>query len=164
MAKHKNKSADGFTGTRILLQQSQWPFGIACWYGLRRISGKNEENYLNGIRNYKPVICITGDGDAIFGNFTSALWSVKHYNLGVVYIILNNGSWAVEWPYFENTIERIVAEKHDHQFIDLDSPRISYSKWLRHLAFHHMMLEHSKSLILHLKMPLMVQEGVSLQL
>ncbi|KPV46306.1 MULTISPECIES: thiamine pyrophosphate-binding protein [Acidiplasma] len=100
------------------------PVGMA--YGA--FLAKNEENYLNGIRNYKPVICITGDGDAIFGNFTSALWSVKHYNLGVVYIILNNGSWAVEWPYFENTIERIVAEKHDHQFIDLDSPRISYSK------------------------------------
>ncbi len=99
------------------------PVGMA--YGV--FLALNEDNYLNGIKNYKPVVCITGDGDAVFGNFSSTLWSVKHYHLGVIYVILNNGSWAVEWPYFENTVENVVSNKHDHQFIDLDEPRISYA-------------------------------------
>ncbi len=99
------------------------PVGMA--YGI--FLAKNEENYLKGIRDYKPTVCVTGDGDSIFGNLTSVLWSVKHYHLGVIYIILNNGSWAVEWPYFENTSQRYVANMHDREFIDLDEPRINFA-------------------------------------
>lgn len=99
------------------------PVGMA--YGV--FIAKNEENYLKHIKDYKPVVCITGDGDAIFGNVTSALWSVKHYGLGVIYIIMNNGSWAIEWPYFENTTEKYIANSKDLEFIDLDNPRIDFS-------------------------------------
>ncbi len=99
------------------------PVGMA--YGA--FLARNEENYLSGIRNYKPVVCITGDGDAIFGNVTSALWSVKHYGLGVIYIILNNGSWAIEWPYFENTTEKYIKNSKDTEFIDIDNPRIDFA-------------------------------------
>ncbi len=99
------------------------PVGMA--YGT--FLARNEEEYLSGVKNYKPVVCITGDGDAIFGNITSALWSVKHYGLGVIYIILNNGSWAIEWPYFENTTEKYIKNSKDTQFIDLDNPRIDFA-------------------------------------
>ncbi|MEM0140141.1 MAG: thiamine pyrophosphate-binding protein [Ferroplasma sp.] len=99
------------------------PDGMA--YGV--FLARNEANYLNGKGNYDPVVCITGDGDAIFGNITSAFWTVKHYHLGVIYIIMNNGSWAIEWPYFENTTEKFVKNSKDLEFIDIDNPRIDFS-------------------------------------
>jgi thiamine pyrophosphate-dependent acetolactate synthase large subunit-like protein len=99
------------------------PVGMA--YGA--FIARNEENYLKQIGNYKPVVCLTGDGDAIFGNITSALWSVKHYGLGVIYIIINNGSWAIEWPYFENTTQKYIKNSKDTQFIDIDAPRMDFA-------------------------------------
>ncbi len=98
------------------------PIGMA--YGV--FLARNENKYLTGTGNYEPVVCITGDGDAIFGNVTSAFWSVKHYHLGVIYIIINNGSWAIEWPYFENTTEKYTSRSKDLEFIDLDNPRIDF--------------------------------------
>jgi thiamine pyrophosphate-dependent acetolactate synthase large subunit-like protein len=99
------------------------PVGMA--YGT--FIARNENNYLGKIGNYKPVVCLTGDGDAVFGNITSALWSVKHYGLGVIYIIINNGSWAIEWPYFENTTEKYIKNSKDTEFIDIDSPRMDFA-------------------------------------
>ncbi len=99
------------------------PVGMA--YGA--FIARNEENYIHRIQDYKPVVCITGDGDSIFGNITSALWSVKHYGLGVIYMIVNNGSWAIEWPYFENTTEKYIKNSKDTEFIDIDKPRIDFA-------------------------------------
>ncbi|WP_337860159.1 thiamine pyrophosphate-binding protein [Ferroplasma sp.] len=99
------------------------PIGMA--YGA--FLAKNEEKYIKKAGNYNPVVCITGDGDAVFGNITSALWSVKHYGLGVIYIILNNGSWAIEWPYFDNTTQKYVKNSKDAEFIDIDNPRMNFA-------------------------------------
>lgn len=99
------------------------PVGMA--YGT--FLARNEENYLHRVQNYKPVVCLTGDGDTIFGNITSALWSVKHYGLGVIYIIMNNGAWAIEWPYFENTSQKYIKDLKDTEFIDIDAPRIDFA-------------------------------------
>ncbi len=99
------------------------PAGMA--YGV--FIARNEENYLNNVKDYKPAVCLTGDGDAIFGNITSALWSAKHYGLGVIYMIINNGSWAIEWPYFENTTQKYIEHLKDTEFIDIDRPRIDFA-------------------------------------
>ena len=62
---------------------------------------QDKGNYLAGRISdgeQKVTICTTGDGDAIFGNLSSALWTCSHYGLGVVYVILNNACWGIEWP------------------------------------------------------------------
>ena len=52
---------------------------------------------------------------------------MKHYGLGVIYIIINNGSWAIEWPYFENTTQKYIKNSKDTQFIDIDAPRMDFA-------------------------------------
>ena len=76
--------------------------------------------------NRKIVICTIGDGEAIFGNIESVLWSIKHYNLPIIYIILNNGSWGVEWPFFTRSTKKYALNNKDTQFVDLDKPRFDF--------------------------------------
>ncbi len=73
------------------------------------------------------VICTTGDGDAIFGNLPSALWTCSHYGLGVIYIILNNACWGIEWPPIEKATEHWAKNAKDYEFLDLDAPRIDFT-------------------------------------
>lgn len=75
-----------------------------------------------------PIICTTGDGDAIFGNIDSALWSCSHYGLGVVYVIMNNEFWQAEYPPFEKTKYRRAISADDFEFMDLRDPSIEFSK------------------------------------
>jgi acetolactate synthase-1/2/3 large subunit len=79
----------------------------------------------------RVVVCTTGDGDAIFGNIDSALWTCSHYGIGVVYIILNNACWGVEWPPIERSPMHWAAKANDFEFIDLDRPRIDFAKIAR---------------------------------
>ena len=73
------------------------------------------------------AICTTGDGDAIFGNLPSALWTCSHYGLGVVYIIMNNACWGIEWPPIEKASEHWASNAKDYEFLDLDKPRIDFT-------------------------------------
>jgi thiamine pyrophosphate-dependent acetolactate synthase large subunit-like protein len=79
----------------------------------------------------KPVICTTGDGDAIFGNIPSALWTCSHYGIGVAYLILNNACWGIEWPPIENSTKHWAKNADDFEFLDLDKPRISFENIAR---------------------------------
>ncbi len=79
----------------------------------------------------RPVICTTGDGDAIFGNIASALWTCSHYGIGVLYIILNNSCWGIEWPPIEKAPEKWAKNAGDFEFLDLDNPSISFSEIAR---------------------------------
>jgi thiamine pyrophosphate-dependent acetolactate synthase large subunit-like protein len=74
----------------------------------------------------KVTICTTGDGDAIFGNISSALWTCSHYGIGVVYVILNNACWGIEWPPIEMATEHWAKAAGDFEFLDLENPRIDY--------------------------------------
>lgn len=74
------------------------------------------------------TVCTLGDGEAVFGNLDSALWTVSHYRIPVIYIVLNNGAWGIEWPPFERTPLRLAASAGDFEFVDLDRPRIDFSK------------------------------------
>lgn len=76
----------------------------------------------------KTVICTLGDGDAIFGNLDSALWTCSHYGIRVLYLILNNACWGIEWPPFEHTPEQWAKNAGDYEFLDLDNPRVDFSK------------------------------------
>jgi benzoylformate decarboxylase len=60
----------------------------------------------------RPVVAVVGDGSAIYG--IQALWSAAHYGVGVLYVILSNGGYAImdrlaerierpaPWPSFED--------------------------------------------------------------
>ncbi len=74
----------------------------------------------------KIVICTTGDGDAIFGNIDSALWTCAHYGIGVLYVILNNSCWAAEWHPIEDSSQHWARDSGDFEFLDLDKPNIDF--------------------------------------
>jgi acetolactate synthase-1/2/3 large subunit len=82
------------------------------------------------------VICTLGDGEAMFGNIGSALWTVSHYGLPVVYVVLNNACWAVEWPPIERSPQHWAKLSSDFEFIDLDQPRIGFSKMAEAFGVH----------------------------
>jgi len=59
----------------------------------------------------RPVVAVLGDGSAIYA--IQGLWSAAHYHLGVLFVVLSNGRYAVmdrlaekqggtaPWPAFE---------------------------------------------------------------
>lgn len=77
------------------------------------------------------VLCTTGDGDAIFGNIDSALWTCAHYGIGVLYVILNNACWAAEWLPIANSTKHWARDSGDFEFLDLENPKIDFSSIAR---------------------------------
>jgi len=94
-------------------------------YALGRISGGN-----------RVAVCTLGDGEAMFGNIGSALWTVSHYAIPVVYVVLNNASWAVEWPPIEHSPQQWAKQAGDYEFLDLDAPRIGFAKLAEAFSVH----------------------------
>jgi benzoylformate decarboxylase len=59
----------------------------------------------------RPVVAVVGDGSALYG--IQALWSAAYYRVGVLFVILSNGGYAImdrlaerrgaagPWPGFE---------------------------------------------------------------
>jgi thiamine pyrophosphate-dependent acetolactate synthase large subunit-like protein len=82
------------------------------------------------------VVCTTGDGDAVFGNIDSALWTCSHYGLGVLYIILNNAAWGIEWPPIARSSQQWAKRASDFEFVDLDNPRIDFAHLARAYNVH----------------------------
>jgi len=41
----------------------------------------------------RPVVAVVGDGSSLYG--IQALWSAAHERLGVLYVILSNGGYAI---------------------------------------------------------------------
>jgi benzoylformate decarboxylase len=41
----------------------------------------------------RPVVAVVGDGSSIYG--IQGLWSAAHYRIGVLYVILSNGGYAI---------------------------------------------------------------------
>jgi benzoylformate decarboxylase len=66
----------------------------------------------------RPVVAVVGDGSAMYG--IQALWSAAHYRVGVVFVILSNGGYAImdrlverhgskgPWPGFDVDIAGIA--------------------------------------------------------
>ena len=68
----------------------------------------------------RPVVAITGDGSALYG--IQALWTAAHYRVGVLFVVLSNGRYAImdhlaeqrghpgPWPAFEEVSVSAVAQ------------------------------------------------------
>jgi benzoylformate decarboxylase len=41
----------------------------------------------------RPVVAVVGDGSSLYG--IQALWTASHYGVGVLYVILSNGGYAI---------------------------------------------------------------------
>jgi benzoylformate decarboxylase len=52
----------------------------------------------------RPVVAVVGDGSSIYG--IQALWSAAHYRVGVLFVILSNGGYAIMDRLAERTGER----------------------------------------------------------
>ena len=67
----------------------------------------------------RPVVAVVGDGSAVYG--IQALWSAAHYRVGVLYVILSNGGYAImdrlaervgraaPWPSFDEVEVAAIA-------------------------------------------------------
>ncbi len=73
----------------------------------------------------RPVICLSGDGSAMYSNQT--LWTAAKYNVGVVFLIANNGAYHI-------LKGRVLAldgkAKEFHRFVgmDLTEPDLDFIK------------------------------------
>jgi benzoylformate decarboxylase len=87
----------------------------------------------------RPVVAVVGDGSSIYG--IQALWSAAHYGVGVLFVILSNGGYAImdrlaerhelppPWPGFDVDLAQVARgfgcearriEEHDDLVAALD--------------------------------------------
>jgi benzoylformate decarboxylase len=87
----------------------------------------------------RPVVAVVGDGSSIYG--VQALWSAAHYRVGVLFVILSNGGYAImdrlaerverepPWPSFDVDVAALARafgcparriSTHDQLLRDLD--------------------------------------------
>jgi benzoylformate decarboxylase len=87
----------------------------------------------------RPVVAVVGDGSSLYT--VQALWSAAYYRVGVLFVVLNNGGYAVmdrlaeqhgssgPWPSFDIEISALAQtfgsegrriEKHDELLAALD--------------------------------------------
>jgi thiamine pyrophosphate-dependent acetolactate synthase large subunit-like protein len=80
----------------------------------------------------RPVVAVVGDGSSIYG--IQALWSAAHYKVGVLFVILSNGGYAImdrlaerqggvaPWPSFDVDVAALAREEARHPRHRLASP------------------------------------------
>ena len=83
-------------------------FGLPAAIGVRMASPR------------RPVVAVVGDGSSLYG--IQALWSAAHYKVGVLFLVLANGRYAImdrlaeqaggkpPWPAFEEVSVAALAE------------------------------------------------------
>jgi benzoylformate decarboxylase len=62
----------------------------------------------------RPVVAVVGDGSSLYG--IQALWSASNYNVGVLFVILSNGGYAI----MDRLAERAGGAPPWPQFDDVD--------------------------------------------
>jgi benzoylformate decarboxylase len=62
----------------------------------------------------RPVVAVVGDGSSLYG--IQALWSAAHYKVGVLFVILSNGGYAI----MDRLAERTGGDAPWPQFADVD--------------------------------------------
>ena len=67
----------------------------------------------------RPVVAVVGDGSAMYG--VQALWTAAHYGVGVLYVILSNGGYAI----MDRLAERVGRPPPWPGFGDLDVAAIA---------------------------------------
>jgi len=94
--------------------------GMAYGVALARLRDQGQR------RGY--VVCTGGDGEAMFGSIDSALWTCSHYNIGVLYIIMNNACWGVNWSPIAKSSQHWARDSRDTQYVAIDAPKIEFAK------------------------------------
>jgi acetolactate synthase-1/2/3 large subunit len=79
-------------------------------------------------RPAEKVIAMMGDGDLVFGNPASVLWTCSHYHIPVLYMVYNNACWGIEWPFIVDTTLKLASSRRNYECVDLDAPRIDFAK------------------------------------
>jgi thiamine pyrophosphate-dependent acetolactate synthase large subunit-like protein len=72
----------------------------------------------------QPVVCLTGDGSAMYS--VTALWTAAHHRLPITWVVLDNGGYRLVEM---NTVRYAMAPRPDgREFIgaDLTKPRIDF--------------------------------------
>jgi len=62
----------------------------------------------------RPVVAVVGDGSSLYG--IQALWSAAHYGVGLLFVILSNGGYAI----MDRLAERAGGDAPWPQFDDVD--------------------------------------------
>ena len=73
----------------------------------------------------RPVICLSGDGSAMYSNQT--LWTAARYKVGVVFLIANNGAYHI----LKGRVLALEGKaKEFHRFVgmDLTEPNLDFIK------------------------------------
>ena len=73
----------------------------------------------------RPVICLSGDGSAMYSNQT--LWTAAKYGVGVVFLIANNGAYHI----LKGRVLALEGKaKEFHRFVgmDLTEPNLDFIK------------------------------------
>lgn len=79
-------------------------------------------------RPAEKVVAMMGDGDLVFGNPASVLWTCSHYHIPVLYLVFNNACWGVEWPFIVDTTLKLASSRKNYEFVDINEPRIDFAK------------------------------------
>lgn len=118
-----------------------WHLGVACGmaYGvaLARSEGYVNLQIKNGYpvgsisKPYENVICTIGDGEAIMGNIDSCLWTCSHYSIPVLYLVMNNASWGIEWEFIAKATGGWSLKAKNYECVDIDEPRINFAELAR---------------------------------
>jgi benzoylformate decarboxylase len=74
---------------------------------------------------HRPLLAISGDGSALYS--IQALWTIAHYKLPVVFVILNNRAYQI----LKRNMDRYrkffgVQGTQGYPFMDLTDPEIDY--------------------------------------
>lgn len=78
-----------------------------------------------------PVVCLSGDGSAMYA--VQALWSAAKYNLGAVFVILNNKSYRI----LKERILRLDGKTQEHRkFVAMDfrAPELDFLQMARSMG------------------------------
>ena len=123
-----------------------WHLGVGCGmaYGvaLARSEGYVNLQMKNGYpvgsisKPYETVICTTGDGEAIMGNIDSCLWTCSHYDIPVLYLVMNNASWGIEWEFIAKATAGWSLKAKNYECVDIDEPRINFAELARAYDVH----------------------------
>lgn len=118
-----------------------WHLGVGCGmaYG---VALARSEGYVNlqmkkGFpvgsisKPYETVICTIGDGEAIMGNIDSCLWTCSHYGIPVLYLVMNNASWGIEWDFIARATAGWSRKTKNYECVDIDKPRINFAQLAR---------------------------------
>ena len=123
-----------------------WHLGVGCGmaYGvaLARSEGYVNLKMKNGYpvgsisKPYETVISTIGDGEAIMGNIDSCLWTCSHYGIPILYLVMNNASWGVEWEFIAKATAGWSVKAKNYECVDIDEPRINFAELAKAYYVH----------------------------